>query len=144
MAAIRAGFWGLLLTIVLLSLIILPEGHGPFHWMQFWQMWLIVVVGVAAATLTMRSDRCSAGADWLKYRKSWVRTYELDVIMVRCSRGRPTVRLTDQGKRVVDVEANMLWENRLIWDLLYNGVRHSVAGGAALNDAARGFFKLPG
>lgn len=141
--AIRTGFWGLLLVVVLLSLITLPEGHGPFHWMQFWETWLIVAAGVAAATLTFGSDRCSAGSDWLKYRKSWVHTYELTVIMVSYQQGRPALRLTDRDKRVVSVTAATLWENRLIWDLLYNGVRHSVASGAALNDAARGLFKLP-
>lgn len=110
--------------------------------MTLWPVWLVIVIGVVAATLTIGSDRCSAGADWLKYRKSWVRTYELSVITVRYSRGKPTVRLTDQDKRVIDVEAESLWADRLIWDLLYNGIRHSAAHGAAVNDAARGWFEL--
>jgi hypothetical protein len=139
---IQAGLWGLLLIIVLMTLISLPEDRGPFHWMTLWQLWLIVAVGVVAATLTIGSDRCSAGADWLKYRKSWVRTYELSVITVRYQQGKPAVRLTDRDKRIIDVTAEMLWSDRLIWDLLYNGIRHSAAHGAALNEAARGLFEL--
>jgi hypothetical protein len=92
LATIQAGFWGLLLIIVLFSLITLPAHHGPFYWMGLWPTWVIVAVGVTAATLTIGSDRCSAGADWLKYHKSWVRTYELDVITVRYQQGKPAAR----------------------------------------------------
>ena len=96
-------------------------------WTTLWQAWLVIVLCVVAATLTIGSDRCSAGADWIRYRKSWVRTYELDVIMIHYTRGRPTIRLTDHDKRMLDVEARYFWEDRLIWDLLHNGIRHSAA-----------------
>jgi hypothetical protein len=141
-SAIQSGLWGFGILIVLTSLITLADHHGPFHWMQFWQLWLIIVLGVVAATLTIGSDRCSAGADWVRYRRSWVRTYELDVITIHYTSGRPTIRLTDRDKRVLDVEARYLWEDRLIWDLFYNGIRHSATHGAALDDAARGLFEL--
>jgi hypothetical protein len=72
-----------------------------------------------------------------------VRTYELNVISVRYPSGRPTTRLTDKDKRVLGAEAKNLWEDRLIWDLPYNGIRHSAAHGAAHHDAARGRFELP-
>lgn len=90
-SAIQSGLWGFGLLVVLTSLITLADRHGPFHWMQFWQLWLIIAVGVLAATLTIGSDRCLAGADWVRYRKSWVRTYELSVISVRYTSGRPTI-----------------------------------------------------
>jgi uncharacterized integral membrane protein len=143
LSVIRAGFWALLLVVVLFSLTTLSNRHGLFYWMRYWPVWLILVAGVVAAGLTIGSDRCSAGADWLKYRKSWVRTYELTVIMVSYEQGKPALRLTDRDKRVLSITAEMLWSNRLIWDLLCNGIRHSVAHGAAHNDAATGLFQLP-
>jgi hypothetical protein len=80
-AALRATFWGLVLVAI--SVISWLDGLGPLYWVRWWEVWLIIVSGVGAMALTLESERCSAGADWLRHRKSWVRTYELTVISVR-------------------------------------------------------------
>ncbi|MGH3949391.1 MAG: hypothetical protein ACRDSE_09735 [Pseudonocardiaceae bacterium] len=95
----------------------------------------------------------SAGADWVQWgmRKRWyqrrahrgyLKIYEL--VSVTADAAGPTLYL-----RLEDAEGNVLYRmrhalqgDRRIWDLLYNGILHSVANGAEIDTLAIGMLKL--
>jgi hypothetical protein len=48
--------------------------------------------------------------------------------------------LTDVDGHKIDAPIHIIQSDRLIWDLLYNGIRHSIAKGAELKGTARNYF----
>jgi hypothetical protein len=77
----------------------------------------------------------------------WVRTYELASIEVRTEKvQRKTytmLYLVDADDRNLQFGIKRFFGGRPFWDLLYNGILHSVANGAETNQLARDTFKLP-
>jgi hypothetical protein len=94
--------------------------------------------------LWFRRGRFSAGADWLAKRGRWVRTYELTNIAYHSYPWGAGFYFRDAGGRTIRY---LLWDlgsDRLIWDLTYNGIAHSViAGGAKTNKQARAILRMP-
>ena len=114
------------------------------RWMTAWWMWLIVLVGAALVYASIRAVECSVGAEWLKVGKQWVRLYELTEIKGRSRSAAVHLDLVDSSGRKVMVQSDHLQEDRDMWDLVYNGMAHSVMlGGAEVNGIARSTFQLP-
>lgn len=112
---------------------------------HLWSVWLIVLCAIPVLYLALRKDRVAAGAFWLKNGKQWVRTYELAKISLKPSGMNLMLQLIDHGGRKVRIRWNLIQENRALWDLVYNGILHSVCLGHAQADAgARRHLKLPG
>ncbi len=139
--AIVTGLWGTGLITVVVS----GRDRFRFHWVHYWEFWVIFIgFGVVSGLAQLRGTRCSAGAEWLRGRKSWVRTYELVKLKNSPSLWGVSVRMWDSGGRELRVSVDALKRDRLLWDLVYNGILHSVvAGNAETNGAVHQSLRLP-
>ncbi|GDY33958.1 hypothetical protein [Gandjariella thermophila] len=138
---VRLGIVGFVILLVGAAVLGYIKGYG-LHVFSLWFTWLVMglaAVGIAAST---RKDWCAAGADWVMHQGAWVLTYELTEIKTRGISNTIYVYLTDKDGRKIDASIDILQSDRLVWDLLYNGMRHSVAKGAALKGTARSALGL--
>jgi hypothetical protein len=69
-------------------------------------------------------------------RKSWVRTYELVTLKNSRSPWGQHVRMRDSAGRELRISFSTLQQDGLVWDLVYNGVLHSVVAGNAETDGS--------
>jgi len=122
-------------------LLYLAEGFDVRVFETWWE-WLLAIAAGAGIYFSVKGDWCAAGADWLRYRKSWAKTYELTEIKTRYLGGTTYVYLTDADGHKIDAPLNLIQKDRLMWDLLYNGVRHSIANGAVIKGAALYYFPV--
>lgn len=125
-------------------LVTLRDGF-QFDWVRYWQIWIgLLVVGALVGFTQFRGTECSAGAVWLRGRKGWVRTYELVKVKSYPSFSGGWTRLEDRDGRILGLDHATLQQDRRLWDLVYNGILHSViAGGAETNGAAHLNLHLP-
>ena len=139
----RIGAIGL--GLLLVAMLCIRNGFGWLENPKYWAVWLLVLGFAAYIYFTTRHQRPSAGAEWLARGKKWVRTYEL--VKVTCY-----TTLNGAYLRLVDGDGRKMWyplvdfglDDRLLWDLTYNGILHSViAGGAKTNGMARRAIALP-
>ncbi|HEY4455997.1 MAG TPA: hypothetical protein VGN81_16915 [Pseudonocardiaceae bacterium] len=137
--SIVAGIGGFVFLSVLFVVLSLVKA-GDLSLLKYWFFWLLAALAALGIAASTKVARCSAGADWLKLKKSWVKTYELTEIKTQFLSNTIYVYLTDKDGRKIDEQINTLQQDRLIWDLLYNGVRHSIASGAELKGTARTYF----
>lgn len=123
-----------------MSLITLSRGDGV-DWIQYWQLWVLFVPGAFLMSSPLTYETLSAGPDWLQIdvRRPFRRTdsghiglYELIQIEGSTSPTGHFLRIEDEhvsSERQIDE-----WQgDRRIWDLIYNGILHSVANGASIN-----------
>ncbi|CCQ15576.1 putative uncharacterized protein [Rhodococcus sp. AW25M09] len=88
-------------------------------------------------------DRVLAGARWVQQRDKWISTYEITKI-------RSTTVGLNRASKIEDVHGNKLilvlrdaQMNPLLWNLVYNGIAHSVANGNCdISKAARRILKV--
>jgi hypothetical protein len=135
------GFGGVLAVLLTLS-----RGTAWLSQLKYWPAWVFVVLCMLAVYFFARRARSSAGADWLARGNKFVRTYEL--VRVTCHTYHPTgasLYLWDAGGRKLRYKLiDFSIDDRLLWDLTYNGILHSViAGGAKTNRLARRTLALP-
>ena len=105
-----------------------------FDWMtQLWS-WAIVLGVPAASYIFSRGANCAVGADWFANGPRWVDLYELLTVTIQMKplQGRQ-LRLIDQNHRKVTIMLEEAQRNPELWNLVYNGIRHSVANGAHSN-----------
>lgn len=126
-AALLVTAWGLPLLVVGVTLL---QGFS-IEWMKFWQLWALIVLFLAGLYSLQRTVVCSAGAEWLKVGKTWVRLYELVEVKAKHRSNAIHLDFKDGGGREVMVEVDDLQGNRDVWDLVYNGILHSVIAGEA-------------
>jgi hypothetical protein len=69
--------------------------------------------------------------------------YELHSISVRDSARGLSLRLVSQDKRRLTLPFGLLEANQQLWDLVYNGIRHSEAAGAEIDARTRRLLALP-
>lgn len=120
-----AGFVALSLGITVM------QGFDPL-WMTAWWMWLIVLVFAALIGGSVRGTECSAGAEWLQRKGGgWVRLYELKKITAHHRSNSIHLDFEDHQGGVVQISMSDLHEDRELWDLVYNGILHSVVTGDA-------------
>jgi hypothetical protein len=111
----------------------------------FWFSWIVLAVVMAVMYAILRGERFSAGADWVASQGKWVRVYELVEVTAHTSGTGVYVTLKDSGGREVEYKfADLGGSDRLLFDLTYNGILHSViAGGAKTNPLLHRTLKLP-
>ncbi|MHA6798713.1 hypothetical protein [Bounagaea algeriensis] len=128
------------LGIIIVGGLLATQGQVLF---QIWP-WSIPVVCAALIAWNVRGTYLAAGADWFQSRRHWVRTYELTSIKYTTKPGGFSVLLQDgQGGRA-GCDLHELQSNPALWDLVYNGILHSVASGeVTANFAARRHLPLP-
>lgn len=136
--------------LVALVLILTAKGGASIsqrlEFLTNWWVWpvyaaLAALCGVAASST--RVERTSAGVDWLKHndwsskrRSDTVDTYRLDTVAIDHSGRFPELFLRDRATRELTLRLDELQAVPKLWDLVYNGILHSVRDGAMTNEAA--------
>lgn len=102
------------------------------------RFWLIVLFVPVIIFLTSRSQWMAAGADWFASDTGWVKLYELTKVELAGSGISPRLYLTDSEGRVAHAELRQIQAHPPVWDLVYNGIIHSVhARDVKVNTAAQ-------
>lgn len=132
------------------SLIAVLDGGGPFDWMGAWQLWAIILVTAYLITGPLTYVVLSAGADWfqattvrfgVRRKTTVIRFYELREI--KADFAGVTWWLTLMGDEGGIHLALHEWQyDRRMWDLVYNGILHSVAAGAECPKLTRQLLEL--
>lgn len=139
-SAIRAFFVGFFFIVIALTL-----KQWSFWWMTLWWAWLCgpVLLGVILYVWTRRAA-IAAGVDWYKNGKHWVDTYDLKSVKVEAGPGKFNLALRDRSSRAVVTPCLTIEKNRKLWDLVYNGIVHSVKDHPVeTNKASRQYLDLP-
>lgn len=136
--SIAAGIGG---SIVVLVGITLFGGIGS---LSIWWMWLIILIAGLLIGSSIRVSSCAAGAEWFAVGSNWVDLYNLSSIKVKAPTHYREIILKDRSDRQADFELMEIQENQDLWDLVYNGILHSVVeGGAETNKLGHSVLKLP-
>ena len=112
------------------------KGREPLSWTNHWLTWVIVLGAPILLAATVRGERLSAGADWLIHGGTFLKTYELEFIQAEQTWNGSELNLLDLHGNRIEVKIRTLQFNPELWDLVYNGILHSVANGARVNDIA--------
>ena|GEM_PF-789611 len=138
---------GLLLSLLVLLTVMIKDwtqGNSGFSWVGIWWMWLIILAG-PFVLLVLEKGSVSAGADWLANRKGVVKTYELVKVKVSVGSGGAAheLQIKDKYGNAASDQITHLQQNHQLWDLVYNGLIHSVhVNGAETNQRARDYLLL--
>lgn len=116
--------------------------NAGFEWITEWFAWLFVVGFGAVGYFTVTSGTCAAGAEWFFHNRRWVRQYELSSVRVRMRFSKRYLHLLDRDSRKLVIFIDDVQENQRLWDLVYNGIRHSAANGAETNWVAHRALEL--
>ncbi|GAA3588635.1 hypothetical protein GCM10022222_86310 [Amycolatopsis ultiminotia] len=139
---------GFVIMLVIVAAISLFHGDG-FGAFTAWPMWIIIVVGTFLTSSPFTYLTYAAGADWLLVERSrwgikkriWLDLYKLTKI--DASYGGTTFHLWLYNKGGgFSRSTQELQLDRRIWDLVYNGILHSVASGAQVSNQAIGILQL--
>lgn len=133
---------GLLMSLVIVVFLCIRD--FGFSWMATWWLWLFVIPWPFFFMLSQRSIRISAGADWLIYNKSGlIKTYELTKVNVKIGGAAHYLDIEDRHGNGISTHVLYFQFNRELWDLVYNGILHSVhEQGAETNQLAKGYLQL--
>lgn len=129
--------WMSSLFVSALCFVIITLKDWGFEWMGTWQLWLLVLVPAPlwAAWQIFIVDRwgISAGADWLAVKGGHVDLYELTEVEVVGTSGGLSwdLELTDRKGSELSINIRELQANQELWNLVYNGILHSVQQGSA-------------
>lgn len=126
--AIYAAVGGFVAAALLLSL---RDGF-QFRWVHYWELWAgLVAIGLLVGAAALRGTESSAGVEWVRGRKAWVRTYELVKVTTSVSPSGVALAMRDSGGRSLSISLATVQSDQLLWDLVYNGILHSVIDGKA-------------
>lgn len=109
------------------------QGLDP-TWMTFVLPWLVILVGSVLVGLRARKAPIAVGAEWLRVGRHWIRLYELTKIDTTRRKSELFLLLTDRDGRHFGANADELREHPPMYDLVYNGMLHSVVAGGAETD----------
>jgi hypothetical protein len=131
-----------IIAVYMLGYFTLANG---FEWMRFWPVWLCFALCWFMLYQDQSYGECVAGVEWLARRHRWVRLYELvEVTYPRNPLWPSRLRLRDSGGRRLTIRLRNVRADRLIWDLTYLGIEHSViAGNARTNEWLHRALYLP-
>ncbi|MDG3014622.1 hypothetical protein [Speluncibacter jeojiensis] len=105
--------------------------HG-FEWLHLWFFWLVPVLPSIGMYFSMKKGWVAAGARWVQNREKYVEIYDLRYVEIKVSGNNQMLRMTDgSGRKIRSLSLLDAQTNPALWDLLYNGIRHSVASGKA-------------
>lgn len=117
--------------------------YRGFEWTSNWFLWVFITVICVTMYFDLKKDRVIAGARWVQQREEWVSTYELVRIRsttVGLNRAM-SIRDTHGNKLVLVLSTTQ--KNPPLWNLVYNGIAHSVAhGDCDISKAARRIIKV--
>lgn len=133
--------------ISLIACVIGVIKFGGFDWVTIWWLWILILLPFPMFWLAGSTMRMSAGADWFKHNDKWVDTYHLTKVKVIRSYAKFSVELDDgDGDPSVFIGLPDIQKQQALWDLVYNGILHSIANGTTkeVNSLAREHLKLPG
>lgn len=133
--------WSGGISMIVLFVVFFTIFYG-LSWMSIWWTWLLILGSAGAIVFTIHGTFCAAGADWLRTRNGWVNTYELTKIEMHLNGTSLDLFLKDSSGRGTNNQIADLQANRKLWDLVYNGLKHSVVNGAQVNGYARGALNL--
>ncbi|GAA3355925.1 hypothetical protein GCM10020366_17980 [Saccharopolyspora gregorii] len=105
-----------------------------FDWTTTWGLWAFVLAPIPIFYLYSRSGGLSAGSDWFATsRRRHVQLYELTKVTVTNPAGVDAwvLELTDRNGGFTGAKLREVQQNRALWDLVYNGIVHSVNSGTA-------------
>ncbi|RFU43300.1 hypothetical protein DZF91_01820 [Actinomadura logoneensis] len=86
----------------------------------------------------------AAGADWLRKGRIWVDVYNLvEVEIEPRKRNADFLVLKDRAGRSITVGVDDVQENARLWELVYNGILHSVACGVSVDEGTALDLCLP-
>ena len=130
----------MLFAIFLLVFVVPFRGFG---WADLWFPWFVILGLPLLHYRKSLGDRVLAGARWVQQRDQWISTYEITKI-------RSTTVGLNRASKIEDVHGNKLilvlrdaQMNPLLWNLVYNGIAHSVAyGNCDISKAARRILKV--
>lgn len=113
---------------------------GPLGW-----YWTIMAVGAHMMFRATGNHWTAAGATWVQWRGTWVDTYNLTRIRFYADGCSRVLRLKDaHGNTIHSFKISEIQGNPDLWDLVYNGILHSVASGACDIDAkTRHILRIP-
>ena len=115
-----------------------------FSWMGVWWLWLFPVGLGLVLYFVFRREAIAVGADWYKKGRRWVDTYDLKSVQIKTGPGRLDLNMTDRSGRSVATTCLVIEKNRKLWDLVYNGIVHSVKDHPVeTNKASRQYLDLP-
>lgn len=114
-------------------------------WMTAWFMWLYFPAMWWAMFRVVKVKWLSVGAVWVQDRWQWVNMYELTRIRFAVNGVNRVLRLDDSSGRTLDpLDLRDAQANPAMWDLIYNGILHSVASGnCEISEKARAVLRLP-
>ncbi|MQA11816.1 MAG: hypothetical protein GEU98_25365 [Pseudonocardiaceae bacterium] len=107
-----------------------------FSWVGQWYLWLILIAITVLSYLLPKNDRMSAGADWFNHKGAFVKTYELASVKITRAFVHASLDLVDREGSKTSTNLPDIQQNRELWDLVYNGILHSVHNGAETNSQA--------
>lgn len=138
---------GLILSVLIVLVYVTKDwihGHSGLSWVGIWWLWLIPLPW-PFVYLLVGNQQFSAGADWLATRRGFVKTYELVKVKIVITSGGfgRLLEVSDAYGRAIGGEISDLQQNPQLWDLVYNGLIHSVhVNGAETNKRARQYLLL--
>lgn len=103
---------------------------------------LVILAVSALVALRARKKPVAVGAEWLRVGRHWVRIHELAEIHTTRWKSELYLLLTDRNGRRAGVNAEQLRDRPPMYDLVYNGMLHSVVAGGA-ETQADGVLDLP-
>lgn len=103
---------------------------------------LVILAVSALVALRARKKPVAVGVEWLRVGRHWVRLYELAEIHTTRWKSELHLLLTDRHGRRAGVHAERLRERPPMYDLVYNGMLHSVVVGGA-ETQADGVLDIP-
>lgn len=134
----KQGLFGVAVVLVMCFLTVrgaLTADSTAFGWATHWQIWLfLAIAGLFMVWLGGKATRLAAGADWFMKDTVLVKTYELTSVRLGKSWDKDgEVIFHDRHGHDVQVDLGTLRVNHNLWDLVYNGIVHSVAAGASVD-----------
>jgi hypothetical protein len=125
-------------VMVLLGAFVL---YGGLVVLTYWFIWVLLAGYLVFLIHHGRSEVTTAGTDWVRSNRHWVRTYELTSIRCEPRGGGSSFALVLKDReRRVELPLHVVQANKELWDLVYLGMRYSVANGAETNRSARATF----
>ncbi|TWH21554.1 hypothetical protein JD82_03419 [Prauserella rugosa] len=133
---------GAIVSIILLIYATVHE--SGFEWMTTWWLWLFILPWPFLFFFIGKEQKVSAGADWLAVStRDYVKLYDLSKVTVHIDGVSHAIQLADTSGRSVRSRIGVLQLNHRLWDLVYNGILHSVhVNGAETNKRAREYLQL--
>ncbi|WP_253864348.1 hypothetical protein [Prauserella halophila] len=117
---------------------------GGFSWMGVWWLWILILPWPFIFLASAGSEKVYAGVDWLALDDdAYVKTYDLATVKVHLDGAAHAIEMVDNEGRSLRPKIIRLQRNHRLWDLVYNGILHSVhVGGAETNKRARDYLLL--